>query len=389
MPINVKGLFETLQYKANNIDSSTSTAEILDILKAIQRTDGNTIVSYDSDGALPDAATTNIKLAYVKNTGIVKFNNGTWDTLTGSLSGTAGGGAAGYSFQGSTSGYTSGGNGGTNVIDKFSFTSDANATDVGDLTGTNRQGHAGTSSTTDGYAAGGWPPYQNIIDKFPFASDANATDVGDVISTYAYSSGTSSETYGYSSGGYSAPGTPATNGTNVIEKYSFSADENATDVGDLTITTKSSSSNGQNSTESGYVAGRQTTSGNQSDVIDKFPFATDANATDVGNLLSASYVSAGQSSETHGYSSGGDFPVTNIIQKFSFAVDANSTDVGDITVARIQSGGQSSTTSGYTSGGRTLPVSDVIDKFPFATDANATDVGNLTVARGLTTGHQV
>lgn len=86
MPINVKGLFETLQYKANNIDSSTSTAEILDTLKAIKLADGNTIISYDSDGVLPDAATSNFKLAYVKSTGIIKFNNGTWDTLTGSLS---------------------------------------------------------------------------------------------------------------------------------------------------------------------------------------------------------------------------------------------------------------------------------------------------------------
>ena len=47
-----------------------------------------------------------------------------------------------YSFQGSISGYTSGGlihyptNPGENVIDKFSFSADANATDVGDLTST-------------------------------------------------------------------------------------------------------------------------------------------------------------------------------------------------------------------------------------------------------------
>ena len=39
-------------------------------------------------------------------------------------------------FQGTTSGYTSGGNGGSNedIIDKYAYASDANATDVGDLT---------------------------------------------------------------------------------------------------------------------------------------------------------------------------------------------------------------------------------------------------------------
>lgn len=86
--INVKGLFETLQHKANNIDSNTPTSEILDTLKAIKIHDGNTVVSYDSDGVLPDAATTNIKLAYLKDTGYFKFNNGTWDILIGSLAGT-------------------------------------------------------------------------------------------------------------------------------------------------------------------------------------------------------------------------------------------------------------------------------------------------------------
>ena len=41
-----------------------------------------------------------------------------------------------YTFQGSNFGYTSGGAAPTpsNVIDKFSFTSDGNASDVGDLT---------------------------------------------------------------------------------------------------------------------------------------------------------------------------------------------------------------------------------------------------------------
>ena len=43
---------------------------------------------------------------------------------------------------------------------------------------------AGQSSTESGYTSGGQSPVpsgaQNTIDKFPFASDANATDVGDM-----------------------------------------------------------------------------------------------------------------------------------------------------------------------------------------------------------------
>ena len=88
--------------------------------------------------------------------------------------------------QGTLSGYTSGGVAGTsilNTIDKFPFASDANATDVGDLSQI-RRGPTGQSSSTNGYTSGGYAPavpgVVNTIDKFPFASDSNATDVGNL-----------------------------------------------------------------------------------------------------------------------------------------------------------------------------------------------------------------
>ena len=89
----------------------------------------------------------------------------------------------------------------------------------------------------------------------------------------------------------------------------------------------------------------------------------------------------------HGYASGGTTgAVSNVIDKFPFASDTNATDVGNLTVARRHAAGQSSSTYGYTSGGSTGAYSDVIDKFPFASDTNATDVGNLTVARSYVAG---
>ena len=36
--------------------------------------------------------------------------------------------------------------------------------------------------TNFGYQSGGGPPFNNVIQKFPFASDANATDVSDLTS---------------------------------------------------------------------------------------------------------------------------------------------------------------------------------------------------------------
>ena len=85
----------------------------------------------------------------------------------------------------------------------------------------------------------------------------------------------------------------------------------------------------------------------------------------------------GQSSTTHGYSSGG---VTtgriDIIDKFPFASDDDATDVGDLTVGKNANGGQSSTAHGYSSGGYDTARLIFIEKFPFASDDNATDVGD-------------
>ena len=67
-----------------------------------------------------------------------------------------------------------------NIIDKFPFAADANATDVGDLT-VSRQCCV-VKVHNHGYTSGGAGPSKYVIDKFPFSSDANATDVGDLTS---------------------------------------------------------------------------------------------------------------------------------------------------------------------------------------------------------------
>ena len=104
------------------------------------------------------------------------------------------------------------------------------------------------------------------------------------------------------------------------------------------------------------------------------------------------YSVAGQSSDVSGYTSGGrDASFRNIIDKFPFATNANATDVGDLIATLVDAAGQSSTASGYSSGGYSggpFVSVNVIQKFPFATDANATDVGDLTLSRRWTSGQQ-
>ena len=139
-------------------------------------------------------------------------------------------------FQGTVSGYTSGGSTPTrvNTIDKYPFAADSGitATDVGDLT-FSRSAVAGQSSQENGYSSGGSAPTasptnRNNIDKFSFSADGNATDVGDLTQERTGAGGQSSFTDGYTSGGFAPPQ------TNVIDKFPFSVDTDASDVGDLT-----------------------------------------------------------------------------------------------------------------------------------------------------------
>ena len=108
---------------------------------------------------------------------------------------------------------------------------------------------------------------------------------------------------------------------------------------------------GQSSEVSGYTSGGRV--GISVNPIDKFPFASDANATDVGDTLVAVKEGSGSSSTSHGYIAGGEDTSARIstIQKFPFAADANATDVGDLTTTRGSMAGQSSAASGYASGG--------------------------------------
>jgi len=210
------------------------------------------------------------------------------------------------------------------------------------------------------------------------ATDENVwTNVGDGtgdIVPYSFQ-GTVS---GYTSGGW-------TSGySNVIDKFSFSSDGDATDVGNLTVARYSPA--GQSSTTHGYSSSGSSTF----DQIDKFSFTSDGDATDVGDVTVGRYMAAGQSSTTHGYTSGGNesASVSNVIDKFSFSSDGDASDVGNLSVARKEVAGQSSTTHGYTSGGNDGTYSNVIDKFSVSSDGDATDVGNITVARSRVAGQQ-
>ena len=185
---------------------------------------------------------------------------------------------------------------------------------------------------------------------------------------------------GYVSGG----GDPK---VNTIQKFPFAVDTNASDVGDLL--TLVGVGGGQVSDESGYHSGGSPGALN---VIQKFPFAVDSNASDVGDLTVGRSSCSGQSSSTHGYTSGGsdESPSPdrrNEIDKFPFAVDTNASDVGDVASEIQQMAGASSTSHGYMMGGYDpAGVRGVMRKFPFAVDTGTTDVADLATGRRLLAG---
>ena len=288
-----------------------------------------------------------------------------------------------FVFQGSIAGYAA-----RNIIEKFPFaTSTTNATNIGSLTTSRININTGHSSATHGYASGGYAPPGNAvnnIDKFSFFAGGNATDVGDLATAVYNASGQSSSVNGYTSAGTTAP--PTNTPTAAIQKFSFASEGNATSIGNLTVSRRTVV--GQSSKTHGYASGGNSPIIN---TIDKFPFVSDTNATDVGDLTQARSHAASQSSTTHGYASGGESPsIVNTIDKFPFSSDSNATDVGDLTQARGAMGtAQSSTTHGYTSGGFTSGGLNTIDRFPFSADTNASDVGDLSNADYYHAGSQV
>ena len=234
---------------------------------------------------------------------------------------------------------------------------------------------ASASSPSHGYRAGGdlnhptHPPgsVSNTIERFPFSNNANATDVGDLaMGAVSENNGHQSLTDGFTSGGLQAPAAPI---VNTINRFPFASTGNSVDHGDITQATSSSAP--ASSPTHGYdLGGRPGVN-----IIQKFPFASTSGAKDVGDLTVGKYFRAGCSSDTHAYAVGGVYPGSNVIEKVPYATDANSTDVGDTTQSMSRGAGVSSITDGYTGGDS--PRTTNFQKFPFATDSNSVDLSNL------------
>jgi hypothetical protein len=290
--------------------------------------------------------------------------------------------SASYAFQGSSYGFTAGGwtSSASNVIDKFSFSSNTTASDHGDLV-QNTEVPAGQSSTTHGFSSGGYTTGSNTntIVKFAFSSNTTASDHGDLYSPIRGAAGHSSETHGFISGGYHS------GYINPINKFAFSSNTTASDHGDLSQSRGFVA--GISSTDYGFSAGGNVAP--VSDTTDRFSYTSNTTATDWGNLSVAREQLSGSSSSTQGFAVGGNAGgVYNTIDKFSFTSNTTAADHGDLSVARNHLAGLSETNNGFTAGGHSSYVTNVIDKFNHSSNTTASDHGDLSVSKRASSGSQ-
>jgi hypothetical protein len=286
------------------------------------------------------------------------YVNDTWLTVLGTaaVAGIAWGGDRGVIGGGLTNDLN-------NTIAYFDITTTGNATDFGDLT-VARQALGGLSNTTRGVFAGGGGT--NVIDYITIATPSNATDFGDLLGNAFYAVGTcdgsrgviwrqssdldyiSVDTTGNSAQFGTMPGGAYNAGWNDSTRAIFARGSNGNTMYYVTIQTT-----GDATTFGNLTAGRQRFAGcgdgtyaifgggennppatGNSNVLDYVTIQTTGNATDFGDLLSATQRPAATSNGTRGCWAGGEVGSNiNVIQYITITSPGNATDFGDLTDA--------------------------------------------------------
>jgi hypothetical protein len=291
------------------------------------------------------------------------------------------------------------------AIDRHSFSSDTNATNVASMAVQRRRSHS-ASSEQAGYAMGGdalaptaLPPFQGFsyyfgIEKFNFATEAPATAVGSLQFVRINSGqGCASPTHGYT-GGSAIYNMMAVQ----IERFPFSIERETAGIGGLTYN-RLGTADGASLNHGYNVSGLIQFSPNiTTTIIERFQFAAESDGVVVGDVYIGRQLFSVLSSPTHLYSAGGvsSTPVVRYktIDKMPFTAEGTATLVGELSSNNGSTAATTSATNGYVLGGATsnnppAPVvgTNAIDKFPFSTDANAADVADLSATKFQTTNY--
>ena len=286
------------------------------------------------------------------------------------------------------------------IIERYSFTTDQSASDVGNLYAGGISAPVGHSSIDYGWVSGGWNGIQLGIQKFSYASQTDSVDHGATLygdtATQGNSSAASCGTadYAYIVGGHK---TAPNENWDIIQKFPYASQTNAVSIGNMAYSTGLFQQCGWSSSTHGYSAGGYDYApdwNNQFSDIEKFSFASEGNGVNCSNLTAETSYSSGSSSTTHGYTAGGyitDWLVTSKIDKMSFATEATASNIGNISAGMHSPVGSSSTTNGYATGGHlngNTTASVNIEKYSHTSDGTVNIIGDITLTRsGGTTGN--
>ena len=228
-------------------------------------------------------------------------------------------------------------------IEKFSFATEAPATAIGSLQFVRITSGQGCASPTHGYTGGG-AIYNMIpvqIERFPFSNERETSIVGGLTYNRSSTADGASLNNGYNVAGLIQFGPSIT--STIIERFQFANEAEGVVVGDVTLGRNLLSA--LSSPTHLYAAGGvSATPVVRYRTIDKMSFTTEGQATFVGDLTANNGSTAATTSATNGYVLGGatsnnpPAPVvgTNAIDKFPFATDANAADVADLTAVKLQ-----------------------------------------------------
>jgi len=170
------------------------------------------------------------------------------------------------------------------------------------------------------------------------------------------------------------------NNPHVIEKLAFATLGNATlhgnfynDGSQTYVTNHTAMSDGVYTVSAGGGAHAYTETR-----MNRTSFATEANATDFGDITVGRSFLTSVGDETYGVMAGGytNSP-QNVMDYITLATPGNATDFGDLWTGVQQVFGSSDLTTGVIAGGYTGSDTNTISKITIATPANSTDFGDL------------
>ena len=263
------------------------------------------------------------------------------------------------------------------TIEYITISSTGNATDFGNLSASTH-GQSALASSTRAVSVGGDGSLGTSMEYVTIASTGNTTDFGDTGGV-VYGGAFASSTRGVFNAAYRS------GVSNVIEYITTASPSNSTDFGDLSVSR--AYNGGLSSPTRGIFIGGATDAGNSSlsNVLDYVTIASAGNATDFGNLLSATTNLTGCGSSTRGITGGGQTGGSgteiDVMQYVTIASTGNATDFGNLTQARSQKVACVSSLTRATFNGGSNAAGDtrynIIDYVTIASTGNASDFGDL------------